>query len=607
MNAMIEKKRKKDNDFRVFNDDWTTKYFFTSVNNVPTCIICKSTVAVCKKYNIERHHSTVHQNYMPYLNPEERIKHAEELKQQLMSKQRTDEEMTNLHIAATASSFFVAYNIARDGKPYSDGEFVKKCMVGVCDFLCPEETNKFESVSISRPTVTRRIEQIEVNISEQLAAKINSMSLFSVAMDESSDIVDTAQLLIFIRVINDDLEITEELLSMISLKGRTTGEIIFNEIETCFSNHNLEWQKLFNVATDGAPNFTGKNIGVVARMKRKVKEFDPSQEIVDIHCIIHQFSLCKDVLNMPHITTVVVKLVNWLRSHALRHRQFQALLEEVGTEHLDVLYHNSVRWLSLGKVFDRVFELKDEIVTFLTLKNNESFTELADPSWMLDFAFSKDLMHQINIWNKMLQGRNHYAHDMAKNVITFKTKIELFHKHLLVHKFQHFPALDTLAPVPKAKITKYTKILKDLLTEFDRRFACLHAIEGDLSVVRNPFLVDADSVPDDLQLEIIELQCDDGLHALFEKVKEENIEAFYQKLDITKFKNLRTLAKRMLVIFGSTYICEQTFSGMKHNKNKLRSRLTDAHLEASLKISTSHFEPDFEKLVGECKLLHLSH
>lgn len=159
--------------------------------------------------------------------------------------------------------------------------------------------------------------------------------------------------------------------------------------------------------------------------------------------------------------------------------------------------------------------------------------------------------------------------------------------------------------MPKLKITKYTKVLKNLLSESNRRFTCLPPIENDLKIVRNPFLVVVDSAPEDLQLELIELQCDDDLRAFFEKVKEENIETFYQKLDKTKFENIRTMAKRMLVIFGSTYICEQTFSGMKHKKSKLRSRITDEHLETTLKISTSRFEPDFEKLVGDCRQLHL--
>lgn len=52
-------------------------------------------------------------------------------------------------------------------------------------------------------------------------------------------------------------------------------------------------------------------------------------------------------------------------------------------------------------------------------------------------------------------------------------------------------------------------------------------------------------------------------------------------------------------MFGSTYICEQTFSIMNINKSKLRSRLTDKNLEAILKISTSSIEPNIPKLVSQ--------
>lgn len=291
-------------------------------------------------------------------------------------------------------------------------------------------------------------------------------------MDESADIMDTEQLLLFIQLINSNFEITEQLLSMISLKGRTTGAIIFDEVEKCFEDHKLQWEKLVNVATDGAPNFTGCKIGVVARMKKKMKQIGVNHEVIDIHCIIHQFALC-NVLNIGHVTTVVVKLVNWIRSHALRHRQFQSLLEEIGTEHLDVLYHNSVRWLSLGKVFQRVFELKDEIITFLILKENESFGELIDPSWLLNLAFSLDLLTQINIWNKMLQGKTHFAHDLAENVNKFKKKLKLFRQHLIKNNFKHFASVKSLAPIPKAKITLYSQKVSDLLAELNRRFDCI--------------------------------------------------------------------------------------------------------------------------------------
>ena len=53
----------------------------------------------------------------------------------------------------------------------------------------------------------------------------------------------------------------------------------------------------------------------------------------------------------------------------------------------------------------------------------------------------------------------------------------------------------------------------------------------------------------------------------------------------------------MCSAFDSNYICEQLFSRMKHTKNKNRTKITDKHLENSLRISTSSVEPDIDLLV----------
>lgn len=47
---------------------------------------------------------------------------------------------------------------------------------------------------------------------------------YSLALDESSDVTDTAQLFIFIHGAYDDFDITQELLLMESLKDTTTGQ-----------------------------------------------------------------------------------------------------------------------------------------------------------------------------------------------------------------------------------------------------------------------------------------------------------------------------------------------------------------------------------------------
>lgn len=50
---------------------------------------------------------------------------------------------------------------------------------------------------------------------------------YSISLDESTDVTDTAQLCIFIRGINLNFEIFEEMLAIVPLNDQTTGEKIF--------------------------------------------------------------------------------------------------------------------------------------------------------------------------------------------------------------------------------------------------------------------------------------------------------------------------------------------------------------------------------------------
>ena len=56
------------------------------------------------------------------------------------------------------------------------------------------------------------------------------------------------------------------------------------------------------------------------------------------------------------------------------------------------------------------------------------------------------------------------------------------------------------------------------------------------------------------------------------------------------------MQKKILLMFGLTYLCEQLFYSMKFTKNKLRTKITDNHLNDVLKIAYSSISPDISKL-----------
>ncbi|XP_051997402.1 general transcription factor II-I repeat domain-containing protein 2-like [Xyrauchen texanus] len=218
---------------------------------------------------------------------------------------------------------------------------------------------------------------------------------------------------------------------MESIKGTTRGVDLYDSLTGVIERLKLPWCKLVNVTTDGSPNLTGKNVGLLKRIQDKVKEENPELDIIFLHCIIHQEVLCKSVLQLDHVVKVVVKLVNFIRARGLNHRQFIQFLEETDADHQDLLYHSNVRWLSLGKACQRVWELKGEISSFLELMGKAGdFPELSDTDWLCDFAFAVDILAHMNVLNEKLQGKDQFVHDMHANVKAFKTKLTLFSRQI---------------------------------------------------------------------------------------------------------------------------------------------------------------------------------
>ena len=102
--------------------------------------------------------------------------------------------------------------------------------------------------------------------------KIRKFVYFSLALDESTDLIDTAQLAIFVRGVDDELNVGEYVLELIPLADTTRGEDIFNAVCMCVNKHNLDWSNLASIATDGARSMIGDKKGFIGRLKAFLKE-----------------------------------------------------------------------------------------------------------------------------------------------------------------------------------------------------------------------------------------------------------------------------------------------------------------------------------------------
>lgn len=122
------------------------------------------------------------------------------------------------------------------------------------------------------------------------------------------------------------MEITQELAGVETLRG-TKSEDLFAAVGRVLDRYNLSWEKMVGITTYGAPAMIGKKAGFATLVGQKVAEC--GGKVVKYPCILHQEQLCTKSIGLGDVVRDVIKIINCIRSKALSHCQFGALLEVV--------------------------------------------------------------------------------------------------------------------------------------------------------------------------------------------------------------------------------------------------------------------------------------
>ena len=107
---------------------------------------------------------------------------------------------------------------------------MKTFMLIAAEEICLEKRQNFANISLSRNTVMDRICHLSENVQQQLSEKVAHFVAYSVAIDESTDVRDTAQLAIFIRGVSSEVKIIEELVEIVPMRGTTKADDIFTKL-----------------------------------------------------------------------------------------------------------------------------------------------------------------------------------------------------------------------------------------------------------------------------------------------------------------------------------------------------------------------------------------
>ena len=517
----------------------------------------------------------------------------------------------------TEASLRVSWILNKHKIPYASSEVVKECMVETARVLTPNEVETYRKIPLSNDTNTRRGEVLAGSVKDKLINDLKETDSISFAADESTDISDIAQLSLFVRYLDkENREFKEELLELIPPTGSTTGRDIYNAMKKCLQENGIPLEKIKSLVTDGAPAMVGRTNGAATLLKQDCPL------LLSFNCIIHNSVLCTKLKeDFSEKMNSIIHLVNFLRSKSTKqHRELKSFLREHKAAYHDVPLHTAVRWLSKGKVLSQVWDLRDHINIFLAQLNKEATTRvyqefLNSKEDMTVVAFLVDTFEHLNNLNLHLQGKSASISDVKTQVTAFQQKLNIFKEDLRTDML-HFPHVKEFSP--DCDVAPFVEFIENLANEFDERFANFSYIDDLLVMVKNPFVVAANDqwlnqassgCPQlskaKLQMQFVDMKADDELRKTFNQTGKSSA-TFWVHVNETQYTELRTLALTVSSMFGTTYICEQSFSHMNMIKSKYRASLTNEHLEQCLRISVTSETPNFKKIAmdGKCNFSH---
>ena len=211
-----------------------------------------------------------------------------------------------------------------------------------------------------------------------------------------------------------------------------------------------------------------------------------------------------------------------------------------------------------------------------------------DKEWVIRLSYLDDIFTRLNLLNKSLQGRFTTVVEFIDKIRAFIMKLNLWEGNARDGNLDIFENLTAAvgSERPDAENIRLVKAhLSCLREEFQSYFPDLS--EMNVTLIRNPFIVEVRSLPDEVQEEFVKFVNDSTAKDAFDTLPLIN---FWSKMS-AYYPSVCTIVVSGLLMFPSTYLCEQGFSALFFIKNRFRSRLS---VEPDLRIALSKTEPRIE-------------
>jgi hypothetical protein len=142
------KKCKIEGECCVFQKKWVWQYFAHQINSNNVCLVCNQTISVCRDYNI-KHHNNIHKEKYDLFVGKIREDKLNKLKSGLNKQQNIFQSLSKVNETAVKAIYALSHLITSNSKPFTNGQFIKECLIETAKIVCPNKLKDFQSISLT--------------------------------------------------------------------------------------------------------------------------------------------------------------------------------------------------------------------------------------------------------------------------------------------------------------------------------------------------------------------------------------------------------------------------------------------------------------------------
>lgn len=284
------------------------------------------------------------------------------------------------------------------------------------------------------PDIQNELIDIAAGMVRKIIVKeVKEAGIFSIGIDETSDVSRQEQVAFILRFVDCDGEIQERLLEMKHITS-TTASSLLQLMKEVFDNFGLELNSLRGQFYDGAANMSGQYNGLQAKVREE------NQSALYVHCYAHSLNLVLvKAITQNQISRnffgVVQSLYNFIAGSSKRHDLFIKMQKERNIPHPVTLKALSdTRWacradalrslnIALSAVLDTLEAITEDSETdsLIVGEANGLISSVYSFEFILLLMVMTDILTITNTLNLLLQQRKQdllNANKMVKATLT---------------------------------------------------------------------------------------------------------------------------------------------------------------------------------------------